>query len=131
MPMRGRMRCMSALANLLIALIALEHLWFLVLEMFLWTGPIGRKTFRLDPGFAQKSKPLAMNMGLYNGFLAAGLFWSLQAAPELGLQLKYFFLGCVTVAGIFGGMTVNQSIMVVQALPAALALVALTFAVGV
>ena len=121
---------MSTLANVLVALIAIEHLWFLVLEMFLWTGPIGRKTFRMDAHFAQKSKALAMNQGLYNGFLAAGLFWSLQAGPEIALQLKFFFLACVAVAGIFGGMTVSPSIMMVQALPAALALVAVAFAAG-
>jgi putative membrane protein len=113
----------ATLADLLIVLVALEHAWFLVLEMFLWTQPIGLKTFRQTQAQAHASAALAANQGLYNGFLAAGLVWSLCAsAPELAIQLKSFFLGCVVAAGVVGAWTVSSRILVVQALPAALAL---------
>jgi putative membrane protein len=112
---------MSIAANVLIALIALLHLWFLVLEMFLWTRPSGRKAFGLSPEFAEQSRALAANQGLYNGFLAAGLAWGLWLGAD-GLAVKLFFLGCVLVAGVFGGLTAARKILWIQALPAALAL---------
>jgi len=93
---------MSVAANTLIALIALLHLWFLILEMFLWTKPSGRRAFGLTEEFAQQSKVLAANQGLYNGFLAAGLIWGLSQGAA-GFSVKLFFLACVLVAGIFGG----------------------------
>lgn len=96
----------------LIALIALQHLAFLVLEMFLWTKPIGLKIFQQKLEQAQLSRTLAANQGLYNGFLAAGLVWSLISNnPILGQSLAQFFLGCVAIAGIFGGFTVNRRIL--------------------
>jgi putative membrane protein len=115
---------MSILANVLVAFVALLHLLFLVLEMFLWTKPFGRRTFGLTPELAEASAKLAANQGLYNGFLAAGLIWGLVAN---NFQVKVFFLVCVIVAGVFGALTAKRSILFVQALPAALAL-ALVFA---
>lgn len=112
---------MSSIANILVAVIACLHMGFLVLEMFLWRTGFGRRTFGLTAEFAGQSAKLAANQGLYNGFLAAGLVWGL-AAPENALAIKTFFLACVTIAGIFGGVTVKRSILVVQALPAAIAL---------
>lgn len=109
---------MSLIAQLLVVLVALLHLGFLALEMFFWTRPLGRKVFRLDPDFARASARLAMNQGLYNGFLAAGLLWGLWLDAR-GICL--FFLGCVVVAGLFGAATVKRSILYVQALPALLA----------
>jgi putative membrane protein len=114
---------MKLLANGLVVLVAVEHVWFLVLEMFLWTKPLGLKTFRLTPEQAKASASLAANQGLYNGFLAAGLIWGLVAAPtEHALAVRAFFLACVIVAGVFGAFTVSRRILLVQALPAALAL---------
>jgi putative membrane protein len=109
----------STLLTAIVVLVAVEHLWFLVLEMFLWTGPIGLKTFRNTPERAQQSATLAANQGLYNGFLAAGLIWGLLH-PDLGvaLQITVFFLGCVAVAGVFGAITVSRRIFWIQALPA-------------
>jgi putative membrane protein len=115
----------TALAALLIGLVAALHVGFLVLEMFLWTRPAGRRVFRLDPAFAEQTRALAANQGLYNGFLAAGLVWGLVADRT---DVEVFFLVCVVVAGAFGAATVNRRILVVQALPAALALVAVLFA---
>ena len=92
---------MTTIANVLVGLVALLHLYFLVLEMFLWTTPTGRRVFRTTPEFAHASKALAANQGLYNGFLAAGLFWGL-ALGAAGLQIKVFFLACVLIAGIYG-----------------------------
>ena len=112
---------MKLLAQLCVLLIALEHVWFLVLEMFLFTKPIGLKTFHIPLAQAQQSARAMANQGLYNGFLAAGLGWSLLAAEPLGFQLKIFFLGCVLVAGIFGAATVSRAILYIQALPAAVA----------
>jgi putative membrane protein len=107
----------------LVALVALEHVWFAVLEMVLWTRPIGLETFRMTPEQASDSAALAANQGLYNGFLAAGLVWSLLASrPEQAFELKLFFLGCVLVAGVFGALTVSGRILMLQALPAASAL---------
>lgn len=109
------------ISNAVIGFVALQHLAFLALEMFLWTKPVGRAVFGTTQAFAQASAALAMNQGLYNGFLAAGLIWSLliTSAAE-SYSFKVFFLGCVIVAGIFGGVTVNLRILFVQALPAAL-----------
>jgi putative membrane protein len=106
-------------AVLVVALVALLHLWFLVLEMFLWDKPIGLRTFRQTPESAATSKVLAANQGLYNGFLAAGLAWGL-CLGEAGFAVTLFFLGCVVVAGIFGAATVGRKILFVQALPAAI-----------
>lgn len=114
------------MANLLILLVAILHVYFLVLEMFLWDKPLGLKTFRQSREVASASKVLAANMGLYNGFLAAGLLWGLSLG-NAGTQIKLFFLGCVVIAGVFGGLTANRRILFVQALPAALALLLLLF----
>ena len=113
---------MSSLAIALIALVALLHLGFLVLEMFLWTRPAGLKVFRLSPEQAQQSKVLAANQGLYNGFLAAGLVYGIATGSR---EFALFSLACVVVAGIYGAMTVNRRIFFVQALPALLAIAAL------
>jgi putative membrane protein len=112
---------MTTVANIAVTLVALLHLGFLVLEMFLWTKPLGLKTFRLTPEFAASSKSLAANQGLYNGFLAAGLAWGLVLG-DAGDPIKIFFLGCVIVAGVFGALTVSRRILWVQALPGAVAL---------
>jgi putative membrane protein len=109
------------LANALVGLVALLHLYFLVLEMFFWNKPLGRRVFGLTPEFAQASAALAANQGLYNGFLAAGLLWGLVLGPA-GFGVKIFFLGCVIVAGLFGAMTANRRILWVQALPGTVAL---------
>jgi putative membrane protein len=120
---------MNWIANLLVALVAVLHVYFLVLEMFLWTKPLGLKTFRNTPEKAQDSAVLAANQGLYNGFLAAGLIWGLvQAVPGFAFQIKVFFLLCVIVAGVYGAATVSRRILLVQAAPAALALVLLWLA---
>ena len=113
---------MNIVADVLIGLVAALHLYFLVLEMFLWTTPTGRRVFGLAADFAEESKVLAANQGLYNGFLVAGLVWGLVADNT---DAKIFFLVCVVVAGVYGAATVNKRILVVQALPAALALGAL------
>jgi len=112
---------MVILANVLIGIVALLHLYFLILEMFLWTKPFGRKAFGLTEAFANESKALAANQGLYNGFLVAGLVWGLLLGPE-GFPQKVFFLSCVIVAGVFGGATVSKKIVIVQAVPAVIAL---------
>ncbi len=110
----------------IVALVALEHLWFLVLETFLWTRPIGLRTFGHTPEKARLSAALAANQGVYNGFLAAGLVWSLlHPDPHVGRQIAVFFLACVAVAGVVGAVTVSKRIFFVQALPA---LVGLTLA---
>lgn len=113
---------MSTIAIVLILLVALLHLYFLVLEMFLWTKPLGMKIFRLTREAAEQSKVLAANQGLYNGFLAAGLAWAVATQQR---NVALFFLGCVVVAGIYGAATVNRRIFFVQALPALLAVAAL------
>jgi putative membrane protein len=113
---------MSTAANVVIALVALLHLWFLVLEMVLWTKPSGRRAFGITAEFAEQSKVLAANQGLYNGFLAAGLAWGLWLGTA-GFGVKVFFLGCVLVAGIFGGLTASRKILWIQALPAVIGLV--------
>jgi putative membrane protein len=116
-------------ANILVALVAALHVYFLILEMFLWTKPLGLKTFRNSLEKAQDSAILAANQGLYNGFLAAGLIWGLvQAVPGFAVQIKVFFLLCVIVAGVYGAATVSRRILYVQAAPAALALILLWLA---
>ncbi|MEN8548251.1 DUF1304 domain-containing protein [Acinetobacter soli] len=110
------------LALILIALIALLHVYILVVEMFLWDRPYGLKAFGNTPEKARITKVMAQNQGLYNGFLAAGLFWALCASEALFVPLASFFLGCVLVAGLYGGMTANKKIFFIQALPAFLAL---------
>jgi putative membrane protein len=117
------------IANILVALVAALHVYFLVLEMFLWTKPLGLRTFRQSPEKAADSAVLAANQGLYNGFLAAGLVWGLvQGTPGFAFQIKTFFLICVIVAGIYGAVTVSRRILLVQALPAAIALILLGLA---
>ncbi|MFT7773039.1 DUF1304 domain-containing protein [Roseateles sp.] len=117
---------MQILAVVLAALVAVLHLYFLVLEMFFWTKPLGRKAFGLKADFAEQTRALAANQGLYNGFLAAGLVWGLmQGAAGAGKPWLVFFLGCVIVAGVFGAATASRKILFVQALPGALALAAL------
>jgi len=110
---------MTTIANILIALIVLLHVYFLVLEMFFWDKPKGMKTFNLTPEFAKASKILAANQGLYNGFLAAGLLWGLYLDDD---NIKVFFLCCVLIAGVYGAATANRRILFIQALPAAIAL---------
>jgi len=109
------------LVKISIALVAALHLLFLVLEMFLWKKPFGRKVFGLSREQANQTAALAANQGLYNGFLAAGLCWGLLAGAD-GKNIVIFFLGCVIVAGVFGAFTANHSILWIQALPGAVAL---------
>ena len=116
---------MATLATALIILVAAIHVYIVVLEMVLWRTPRGMRSFGTDQDFADRSAALAANQGLYNGFLVAGLAWGLLASGTIGFQVKIFFLGCVIVAGLFGAATVNRRILVVQAIPAALALAAL------
>ena len=117
------------IANILVALVAALHAYFLTLEMFLWDKPLGLKTFRNTPEKAEITKVLAANQGLYNGFLAAGLVWGLvHGNPAFAFQIKAFFLLCVIVAGVYGAATVSSRILMVQALPAAIALVTLFLA---
>ena len=112
------------LATVLIAVVALIHLYILVLEMFLWNTKTGRKAFNLSADFARETRVLAANQGLYNGFLAAGLLWGLWLG-ENGIQVTVFFLACVLIAGVFGAMTASRKILYVQAIPALAALIAL------
>ncbi|MBV1707165.1 MAG: DUF1304 domain-containing protein [Hyphomicrobiales bacterium] len=114
---------MHLIASLLVGLVGLEHVYFLYLEMFRWTAPSTRAAFGTTAEFAEATKVLAANQGLYNGFLAAGLFWSLLPGAH-ALALQVFFLACVIIAGIYGGFSVKRSIWFIQALPAALALAA-------
>ena len=116
---------MTVVAVVLVALVAALHAYFLVLEMFLWTTPTGRRVFGLDADFAEKSKALAANQGLYNGFLVVGLVWGLVADRT---DVQIFFLVCVVVAGVYGAATVNRRILFVQAVPAVLALGAVLLA---
>ena len=120
---------MNMIANVLVAVVAALHVYFLVLEMFLWTKPLGLKTFRNTIEKATESAVLAANQGLYNGFLAAGLIWGLlHPTPTFAFQIKVFFLLCVIVAGVYGAATVSRRILYVQAAPAALALILLWLA---
>ena len=120
---------MGWIANALVAIVALLHVYFLILEMFLWTKPLGLKTFRNTQEKANDSAVLAANQGLYNGFLAAGLIWGLfHPTPAFAFQVKVFFLLCVIAAGAYGAYSVSRRILFVQAAPAALALIMLWFA---
>jgi putative membrane protein len=121
---------MATLATALIVLVAAIHVYIVVLEMVLWRTPRGMQAFGTDEAFAARSAPLAANQGLYNGFLVAGLVWGLLAGDPIGYQVRIFFLGCVIVAGLFGAATVSRRILVVQAIPAALALAAVLVAGG-
>jgi len=111
------------LGNILIALIAVLHVYILVLEMFLWDKPYGLKAFGNSLEKAQLTKVLAQNQGLYNGFLAAGLFWALLAPMGYATAIANFFLGCVLIAGIYGGLTASKKIIYIQAVPALIALI--------
>ncbi len=118
---------MKKAANALVAIVALEHINILVQEMFLWTKPAGLRAFGLTQEFAEQSAVLAMNQGLYNGFLAAGLIWGLLRKND-GVPVQIFFLVCVIAAGVFGGLTAKLSILYIQGLPAAVALAAVLLA---
>lgn len=109
-------------ATVLVAIVAALHAWFLILEMVLWQRPLGMRTFQLTPEQAKLTATLAANQGLYNGFLAAGLVVGLLAPQPTAFHSKLFFLGCVIAAGLFGAVTVSRRILLIQALPAALAL---------
>jgi putative membrane protein len=111
---------MTTITNIVIAIVAILHLGFLVLEMFLWNHPIGRKMFKMTEEVSESSATLAANQGLYNGFLAAGLIWGIVSGE---FAVKLFFLSCVLIAGIFGGLTAKRSILYLQALPALLGLI--------
>lgn len=111
---------MNIIANVLTGLVALSHIGFLVLEMFFWDHRVGRRIFSMTPEVSASSAVLAMNQGLYNGFLAAGLVWGLWAARR---DVKVFFLSCVVIAGVFGGLTAKTTILFTQALPALIAMV--------
>ena len=113
---------MTILADILVALVAVLHIGFLVLEMFFWDHPFGRKRFKMTPEYSRASASLAANQGLYNGFLAAGLLWGLWTGQFAG---KVFFLICVIIAGIYGGITARRTILYIQALPGLLALLLL------
>lgn len=113
---------MRLLADIAVFSVALLHIAFMTLEMFLWNKPTGHKLLRLKPEFANKTRTLAANQGLYNGFLAAGLIWSLLTA-QFAYNLQVFFLGCVIIAGVFGGITTSRMILWVQALPGTIALI--------
>ena len=115
---------MSLVANALVVLVVAIHVYIVILEMFLWRTERGMKSFGTDQAFADRSAPLAANQGLYNGFLVAGLIWGLVAPDPIGFQVKVFFLACVVVAGVYGAATVNRRILLVQAIPAILALAA-------
>ena len=115
---------MPVIVDIIIALIALLHGYFLVLEMFLWDKPAGMRAFGLTPDIAKSTKTLAANQGLYNGFLAAGLIWGLYLGLA-GTNIKVFFLSCILIAGIYGAATASRKILYIQALPAAIALILL------
>jgi putative membrane protein len=112
---------MTTVANILIVIVALLHVGFLALEMFFWDHPVGRKRFGMTPEYSKASATLAANQGLYNGFLAAGLIWGLITGEA---SIKIFFLVCVVIAGIYGGLTARRTILYIQALPGLLALIA-------
>ncbi len=114
-------------ANIIIGIVAVLHLYFMILEMFLWDKPMGLRAFGQTREQAEASKVLAANQGLYNGFLAAGLIWGLYLG-DAGLQIKTFFLACVLIAGVYGAITANRKILFVQALPAAAGLLLLYLA---
>jgi putative membrane protein len=114
---------MQVAANIVIGLVAAIHAYILVLEMFLWTTPRGRKAFGLEADFAEKTAVLGANQGLYNGFLAAGLVWALIAGGTAGFQFAVFFLICVMIAGLYGAATASKKILFVQTVPATIGLV--------
>ena len=114
---------LATLAKVLVGFIAVLHTWFMVLEMYFWNKPLGWETFHTTPAFATESATLAANQGLYNGFLAAGLLWSLMAREPIATATKTFFLSCVATAGLYGGMTVGKQILFIQMLPAVIALI--------
>jgi putative membrane protein len=113
---------MATASVVLAGFVAFLHLYFLVLEMFLWATPYGQKTFKRTAAEQEATKVLASNQGLYNGFLAAGLIWSMFANEALAMPLRIFFLGCVVIAGVYGAMTATKTILYAQALPGLLAL---------
>ncbi|WP_019914640.1 DUF1304 domain-containing protein [Paenibacillus sp. HW567] len=120
---------MMILSTILVALVALEHIYILALEMFMWTTPRAQKAFGTTKQFAQETKSLAANQGLYNGFLAAGLIWGLLHPNDtFAFQLQLFFLICVAVAAIYGSITSKKSILIVQGLPAFIAILAVVLA---
>ncbi|MFF0500016.1 DUF1304 domain-containing protein [Nocardia aobensis] len=119
---------MRLFAEILVGLLAALHVYILVMEMFLWTTPRVRASFGTTPEFAEETKVLAANQGLYNGFLAAGLIWGLIAADPVGQAAKIFFAGCVVVAGLYGAATVSRRILFAQALPGAITLAAVLLA---
>jgi putative membrane protein len=119
---------MRVVADVLVGLVALVHVYILVLEMFLWTRPAALRAFGFQPDFARATTTMAANQGLYNGFLAAGLVWGLVAGGSLRVPVLTFFLLCVLVAGVYGAATVNRRILFVQSVPAALALAAVLVA---
>lgn len=119
---------MTLVAYVLVALVALLHVYIMVLEMVLWERPFGRRAFGLTEEFARASKTLAANQGLYNGFLAAGLVWGLVLGLPAGRGVMLFFLGCVIVAGLYGAATASRKILFVQAVPGAVALAAVLLA---
>ena len=116
---------MSTVANIAVAIVALIHVYILVLEMFLWEKPIGLRSFGMDENFAAATRVLAANQGLYNGFLAAGLIWGLATG---NVPVQHFFLSCVLVAGVYGALTADAKILWVQAVPAMVALTLLGWA---
>ena len=119
---------MELVAQILVGLVAVIHVYILVLEMFLWQGDRARAAFGMTPEYAASTAALAANQGLYNGFLAAGLIWGLVADARVGFAFQVFFLGCVIVAGLYGTVTANRRILFVQALPGAVALLAVLLA---
>lgn len=119
---------MAFIVNLLVTLVALAHIGFMALEMYFWTRPLGLRIFGRSIEFAQASASLAANQGLYNGFLAAGLFWGLfHSNPAVGKEIQVFFLVCVTIAGLYGAYSVSKTILIFQALPAIITLVLLSY----
>jgi len=118
---------MRLLSHLMVLLVVLAHLWFMVLEMVLWDHPVGQRIFNMTPEFSAASAVLAANQGLYNGFLAIGLLWGLLAGRR---EVMIFFLACIVVAGVYGGITAKITILYVQALPALIALPLVAFMPG-
>ncbi|MGG1619126.1 DUF1304 domain-containing protein [Paenibacillus sp. NRS-1782] len=117
---------MSLISSILVGIVALEHVYILILEMFLWTTPRAMRTFGISEELAEVTKSMAANQGLYNGFLAAGLVWGL-CYPDavIGWKIQLFFVICVVVAAVYGALTSNKSILLKQGLPAILALTSL------
>jgi putative membrane protein len=114
---------MGTASQVVTGLVAALHVYFLVLEMFLWATPVGQKAFARSAADQESTKVLAANQGLYNGFLAAGLVWSIVGSDATAIPVRTFFLACVVIAGIYGGLTASRKILFVQAVPGALALV--------